>query len=164
MCYRCPEPGPSNPADPHCRLLVWDIGITLPLDADLCRGAMPGKDSDIVPQRVDFLPDTAKEQFAVATRQVPASNAAGKENITPEENPLPFPKKAQTARAMTGNQQDFEINAAHFDGIRLTAMESWFNRLDFPCESKFQKKISLGHHGFGFRVVPHLAPVLLLNP
>ena len=93
---------------------------------------MPGKDSDIVSQKVDFLPDTAEEQFAVAARQVPAPNASGKENIASEENPLPFPKKAQTARAMTGDQQDFEINAAQFDGIGFIDMESRFNRLDFP--------------------------------
>jgi hypothetical protein len=51
------------------------------LAADRCRRSMAWQNDDVVAEREQLRLDAAKQQIAVASREIPAANAAGEEDI-----------------------------------------------------------------------------------
>ena len=63
-------------------------------------GGFPGKGQDL-------FSNAGKQLIAIASRQVPATHAVGKENIPAEKLILVGKIETKTARAVTGNEQEF---------------------------------------------------------
>ena len=82
---------------------------------------MPGQDSDLVTERKDLFPDSAKEEVAVSPGQIPAANPACEEDVTTEQDALFLPKKAEVARGMPRDIKDLEFDSLQAGAFCLSS-------------------------------------------
>src|SRR5262245_61958997 len=73
---------------PSNQLCLGHIRVASPFNANLRGGAVAREDRHVGPQRIYLFPDSPEEQFRIATRQIPATDSAGKENVSAEEDLL----------------------------------------------------------------------------
>src|SRR2546423_6016268 len=86
-------------------------GIRSSLGADCRRRSVTRQHGDVVAERIEFLPDPAKQQVAVATRQIPAADSAREQDIAANQQLL-FPQiKTEAAGTMSRHFQDFQLEA-----------------------------------------------------
>ncbi len=71
------------------------------------RGAVAGIDGGFLGKGQDLSSNTGKKEVPIASRQVPATHAVGKENIPAEKLILVGKIETKTARAVTGYEQEF---------------------------------------------------------
>jgi hypothetical protein len=53
--------------------------------ADRRRRAVPGQNSDQIPERKNFLSNALEEQLAITSGQIPSPHSAGKKHVAPNQ-------------------------------------------------------------------------------
>ena len=76
-------------------------GIRSSLGADCRRGSVTRQHGDVVAERIEFLLDPAKQQVAVATRQIPAADSAREKDIAADQQLLFLRIKTDAAWTMS---------------------------------------------------------------
>ena len=113
---------------------------------------MPWQNDHFIIKRIQLFPDSGKEQFAIPAGQVPATDAAGKEHITANQQPVFAQEKTETPGAMIRHLEHFKgesqkiTRRCRFDQeIRL----DWF---DFKLEAEIRKEVRICNHRGAFRM------------
>ncbi len=125
---------------------------------------MAGQDGDIIAERKELFVDPANEQIAIASRQVPTSDAPGEKNVSSEEGVFVFPEEAKAAGTVPRHFEDSELQSLQSDRFRLSEKAICRDRLNLPAKAEALKKSWLGQHGSRFLVIGDLAAVFALNP
>ncbi len=130
---------------------------------DRGRGTVPGKNHRPGIQGKELFLDPREEKRPVTPGKIPPPNPLAKEDIPPDQLETVRKIKAETSRTMPGDQEDSHFLPGHLAGIAFLKEAVGGKRLDFQLESQASKKIPVGCHGGGIRMVGDLAPVSALD-
>src|SRR5688572_32026765 len=79
------------------------------LRADGRRRSVPREDGDLISERIKLLPDPLKQQIAITPRQIPATYAAGEQDIPANKEPIFARKEAEAPGAVAGHFQHLQL-------------------------------------------------------
>ena len=92
---------------------------------------MTWQDGHVIAKWKKFLADSAKQKIDIAARQIPPTDAAGKEHIAADEQIVFAREEAETARTMTRHFEHLKFRSKKISSWRLLDEEVRFGRLDF---------------------------------
>ena len=124
---------------------------------------MARQDRDFIAQRIKLLLDAAKEQIAIAPRQIPAPHSTCEQNISANEELILPQQEAETARAMAGHFQHLHLEAEKIAGRGLFDQEIRLDRFDLQFESEAAEEIAILNHRRSLGMAPDLAAEALLD-
>src|SRR6266446_9044038 len=93
-------------------------GIRPPLSADRGRRPVTRQDRDVVAERIELLLEPAKQEIAVAPRQIPAADTACEKDVAADEQLFLRRIKTEAAGAMAGHFQDLQLKPEKIAGRR----------------------------------------------
>ena len=124
---------------------------------------MAGEDSDVVAKWEQFLFNSPKQQWRVATRQIPSADAARKENIASDQELLWAQEKAKAAGTMAGDFENLESGSQEFPLRRFLYKKIRPDRFKIETKPELSEEIWIRDHGAGIRVTTYWAIKFSLN-
>jgi len=122
---------------------------------------MARQHDDIVAQRIELFFYSLKEQIAIATRQIPATNSARKQNVAADQQFVFSRKETQAARAMTRHFQDFHLQSEKIADRRGSDQEIGLDRFDLQLKPQAAKEFRIGNHRSRLRMTANGTTELL---
>ena len=126
---------------------------------------MAGQDRYIVAKRVEFVLDPAKQQVAIAARQIPAADPAGEKHISSDHEFILAQIEAETARTMAWHLEHLHFTPQEIAcRCRLDKKPALWLWLNLQLEPRVAEEFGVGNHvarvagmrqhpSFGIRIV-----------
>jgi hypothetical protein len=124
---------------------------------------VPGEDGDVVAEWEQFVFNSPKQLWSVATGQVPSADAARKENIAPDQKLLRAHEKAKAAGTMAGDFENLESGSQEFPLRRFLYKKIRPDRFKIETKPEVSEEIWVRDHGGGIRVTTYRAIKFSLN-
>ena len=118
---------------------------------------MAGQNGNVIAERKYFFSNSFDQKIEITSGQVAASNTAGKENVSADEQLLLARKKAEAARAMPWDFEHLHLQPEKNPACCFLHKKIGRDRFDLQLESETAEKFRIGNHRRGFGVTPDLA-------
>jgi len=116
-----------------------------------------GKDHNVVAERKQFFSDAIEQKIGIATRQIPSTNATGKEDVAPDKQLALAREEANTAGTMSWNFKHLHFQTEKSLRRPLFDEKVGLNRFNLQFKSEVAKEFWIGDHRRGLRMTADLA-------
>src|SRR5256885_223750 len=100
----------------------------------------------VVAERKKFFANSVEQKIAISARQIPATDAAGKKDITADEQIVLARKETKTSRTMPRHLEHLKFCSEKIAGRCFFDKEIRFGWLHFQFETEVPKKLPVRNH------------------
>ena len=117
----------------------------------------------VVAERKYSFSDAFEQKIGISTRQIPATDPTGKQNVAADEQFVFAREEAKAAGTMTWHFEHIHFQAEKFSPWRLLNQKIRLHWLEFQFKTEAPKKFGIGNHRRSLRVTTDLAIEAPLN-